>query len=329
MKALTAVLAGLRLWPLPLGEPVGLLAGIALTFALAAPAGAGSPPPIPIPGGLLVPNPFGGPDVHFHAPGPVDSATPNTVGGDPSTIYNFNGFVGVAHVEGTGTDNSGRNLFWDTDLRFMEGAFLLADGNIAQDAFAFVSLGVYTSQSKTVQIHEFNPGFGLEVSPVGGNGFGTRTFWTTAIPPNDLTVQFAAGEAEMKVQNLVLDDFGTIPNALGHNWQTNFDPAVVSFDVVWSGPATRGVTFTDSTDGDQFTGSFVENQVTVTWSGTNQTTGFSFTANPGTFATSAVDGGFALLGLEQNGATVPEPPSLCLLAGGLLGFVLIWRRKVH
>jgi hypothetical protein len=283
---------------------IGALLVIALTFALAAPAGAASDSPIPIPGGFLVPNPFGGPDVHYHLPGPVDSPTPNAVGGDPSTIYNFNGFVGVAHVEGTGTDNSGNSLFWDADLRFMNGAFLLSDGEIVNGAFAFVSLGIYTSQSETTptQIHEFNPSFGPEVSPAGGNGFGTRTFWTTAIPPNDLTVQFGGGKAEMKVQNLALDDFGNIPNALGPNWQTTFDPAVVSFDAVWSGPATRRLTFTDSTDIDQFTGSFVENQVTVTWSGVNLATGFSFTANPGTFATSAVDGGFALLGHEQNGS---------------------------
>lgn len=132
----------------------------------------------------MVPNPFGGPDVHFYRSGPVDSATPNTVGGDPSTIYNFNGFVGVAHVEGTGTDNNGNTLFWDTDLRFMKGVFLLSDGKIEKGAFAFVSLSIYTDQSETVQVHEFNPSFGPEVSPAGGNGFGTRTFWTTAIPPD-------------------------------------------------------------------------------------------------------------------------------------------------
>jgi WD40 repeat protein len=57
--------------------------------------------PIPIPGGVLVPNPLGDPDVHFHSPGPADSGTPNAVGGDPSSLYDFNGFVGVAHVQGT------------------------------------------------------------------------------------------------------------------------------------------------------------------------------------------------------------------------------------
>jgi hypothetical protein len=94
--------------------------------------------PVPIPGGLLVPNPFGGPDVHFHKPGPADSSKPNKVGGDPSTIDNFNGFVGVAHVQGTGTDNNGDTLFWDADLRFMDGVFKASDGSTQQGTFAFV-----------------------------------------------------------------------------------------------------------------------------------------------------------------------------------------------
>ena len=117
-----------------------------------------------------------------------------------------------------------------------------------------------------------------------------------------MTVQFGAGKAEMNVQNLSLQDHFTIPNALGPNWNTNFDPATVSFDVVWSGPITRSLSFTDSTDVDQFTGNYNQNQVTVNWSGTNLITGFSFTANPGTFSTSSVDGGFAELGQEQNGS---------------------------
>jgi hypothetical protein len=105
----------------------------------------------------------------------------------------------------------------------------------------------------------------------------------------------------MNVQNLSIGDFGTKANGLGPNWQTASVPAVVSFDVVWSGPITRQVTVTNGTLGDQYAGDYVENQVTVTWSGTNLATGFSFTANPGTLATSVVDGGFAELGHEQNG----------------------------
>jgi hypothetical protein len=87
---------------------------------------------------------------------------------------------------------------------------------------------------------------------------------------------------------------------------------VVSFDVVWSGPITRRVSVLDGTLGNQYAGEYVENQATVTWSGTNLKTGFSFTANPGTLATSSVDGGFAELGHERNGSffqTSAAPPA--------------------
>ena len=55
--------------------------------------------PLPIPDGFLVPNPFGGPDGHFNQPGPADS-TRHGVGGEPSSITDFNGFVGVVRVDG-------------------------------------------------------------------------------------------------------------------------------------------------------------------------------------------------------------------------------------
>jgi hypothetical protein len=101
--------------------------------------------PLPIPG-LLFPavpggNPLGGPAIHFDLPGPADNTTqtfPRTIGGEPSSITNFNGFIGGAHVEGTGTDNHGTTLFWDVDLRFMKGVFQGDDGRIRQGTFAFV-----------------------------------------------------------------------------------------------------------------------------------------------------------------------------------------------
>lgn len=105
----------------------------------------------------------------------------------------------------------------------------------------------------------------------------------------------------MNVQNLSLADSGTKKIAFGPNFQTAFDPAVVSFDVVWSGPITRRVSVTDGTLANNYAGNYVENQVTVNWSGKNLATGFSFTANPGTLVTSVVDGGFAELGQERNG----------------------------
>ncbi len=93
--------------------------------------------PLPIPSGFLIPNPFGGPDVHFHQPGPADS-TSNRVGGEPSTLNDFNGFVGVAHVQGTGTDDSGNTLLWDTDMRLLTGVYQGVDGNLHRGTFAFI-----------------------------------------------------------------------------------------------------------------------------------------------------------------------------------------------
>ncbi|HEV3078699.1 MAG TPA: hypothetical protein VGY66_02930 [Gemmataceae bacterium] len=151
------------------------------------------------------------------------------------------------------------------------------------------------------QIHDFDPGFGPAVSSVGGNGFGDRTFWTVAIPDSAVHVNFGAGRAEMQVSNLAMDDYGKIPTALGPQWQTAFDPATVSFDVVWSGPVSRRLSVTNGSNGDQFAGDYVEDQATVTWSGTNNATGFSFTANPGDFSTSAPGRAFAELGHEGNG----------------------------
>jgi hypothetical protein len=93
--------------------------------------------PLPIPEGRLTPNRFGGPDGHLNTPGPVDSTVPG-VGGDPSTITDFNGFIGVAQVTSTGTDNSGNALLWRTDVRFMTGVYRGVDGNLHQGTFAEV-----------------------------------------------------------------------------------------------------------------------------------------------------------------------------------------------
>jgi hypothetical protein len=93
--------------------------------------------PLPIPGGALIPNPFGGPDVHFNRPGPADSTADGT-GGEPVTITDFNGLIGVARVDGTGTDGHGNGLLWEVDLRFMGGVYRGVDGRFHTGTFAFV-----------------------------------------------------------------------------------------------------------------------------------------------------------------------------------------------
>jgi hypothetical protein len=63
-------------------------------------------------------------------------------GVDPSSITDFNGFVGVADVQGTGTatnpDGSKETLLFDTDMRFMSGVYVGVDGAVHKGAFGFV-----------------------------------------------------------------------------------------------------------------------------------------------------------------------------------------------
>jgi len=61
---------------------------------------------------------------------------------DPSSITDFNGFVGVADVQGTGIatnpDKSTETLVFDTDMRFMSGVYVGVDGAVHKGTFAFV-----------------------------------------------------------------------------------------------------------------------------------------------------------------------------------------------
>jgi hypothetical protein len=61
---------------------------------------------------------------------------------DPSSITDFNGFVGVADVQGTGLatkpDGSTETLLFDTDMRFMSGVYVGQDGAVHKGAFGFV-----------------------------------------------------------------------------------------------------------------------------------------------------------------------------------------------
>ena len=63
-------------------------------------------------------------------------------GVDPSSITDFNGFVGVADVRGRGTaahpDGSTETLLFDTDMRFMTGVYVGVDGAVHQGTFGFV-----------------------------------------------------------------------------------------------------------------------------------------------------------------------------------------------
>ena len=87
--------------------------------------------PQPIPGGLELLGP-GTPLFHVFLPGS---------GAEPSTITDFNGFVGWAAVGGQGTHTSGgvsSHLPFESDLRFMIGEYVGVDGKHHHGAFAFI-----------------------------------------------------------------------------------------------------------------------------------------------------------------------------------------------
>ena len=61
---------------------------------------------------------------------------------EPATITNFHGLVGAAVVDGTGTwkvDGAAtETLLFDTDMRFMQGAFRGTDGRTHEGTLGFV-----------------------------------------------------------------------------------------------------------------------------------------------------------------------------------------------
>jgi len=95
--------------------------------------------PQPIP--HTIATPFGT-TIHHFFPGPVEGLDPVT-GHDPSEIFDFSGVIAQADLllSGIGTDlNAGDSAPYDfhTDMRFMRGQFVAADGNTHKGAFAFI-----------------------------------------------------------------------------------------------------------------------------------------------------------------------------------------------
>lgn len=109
-------------------------ASLALGAGGLAPARAdGGAEPKPVPETTPVPC---GP-VHFMFPGPADA------GNEPSTIFDFNGFVGGADLKlsGTGTNTAtGQKTpyTFHTDWRFMSGVYVGEDGNVHKGTFSFI-----------------------------------------------------------------------------------------------------------------------------------------------------------------------------------------------
>lgn len=120
-------------------RPVHAL-GSAPVLAKKSPA---DPKPIPYGTPFLYPDPT---IFHVQAPGyplpnPPFDTDPAT--NDPSTIYDFNGSVGLAYVGGQGTHHDRvshvtQQVYWEVDLRFMVGEYVGKDGRHRHATFGFV-----------------------------------------------------------------------------------------------------------------------------------------------------------------------------------------------
>jgi hypothetical protein len=133
-------------------------------------------------------------------------------------------------------------------------------------------------------VHDFDPG--IFPYPDG-------LFWTVPIASDAVSVQFGAGRAHYAVSHMSMPDFFDIPNAIFRFEDPVSVPAVVSFDIDWSGPVTDRMHVEDPDEG--FEGQFVLNQATMTWSAESDD-GFRFVSDP-----SPTTSAFAMLGKERNG----------------------------
>jgi hypothetical protein len=93
--------------------------------------------PVPIPGG----SPLLGGGFHIYGPGFPDFDPPDS---EPSTITDFNGFVGLAFISGSVirtnviTRQQVELPYLFNDMRFMRGLYRGSDGRNRQGTFGFV-----------------------------------------------------------------------------------------------------------------------------------------------------------------------------------------------
>jgi len=131
------------------------------------------------------------------------------------------------------------------------------------------------------QIHDFNPG-------IEQNGL----FWTVILPTDAVQVDLDAGTATLAVDDLHIQDYGNIKNAIT-GYAGPPVPAVVSFTVQWT--ATGGVN-NWSNAAQQFRGAFRNALAQIEY--TIRTVDFDITSAPLADSTTVA----AELGQESNGS---------------------------
>lgn len=128
-------------------------------------------------------------------------------------------------------------------------------------------------------MNDFNPG-------IAASGL----FWTVAVPDDSVDVHPGAGTARFALSDSDTRDFHNIGNSIMGGPS---DPAVVSFEMIWSGHGQAVV----QTDGSTFSFDSVISSVTIEWSALNEATGIRFQSDPASTSHSE----FAAVGHEKNG----------------------------
>jgi hypothetical protein len=180
--------------------------------------------------------------------------------------------------------------------------------------------------NQTDQIADINPGIGPEVGNFDtGNGFGQRVFWVAKVPDSDLTVNLAAGTAELRVTGLPEYNYKNFADSDSSDWQYDYNAvthphgfynATLDFDIKWKGPVTEKDEVKDPANG--FAGTFYQDDAIVSWSAhrdlpVSDPNYFAFTGDPSDSANSnsvAPGSAFNQLATEQNGVFFPSGSSL-------------------
>jgi hypothetical protein len=251
--------------------------------------------PKPIPGGESV---FGVLIHHFPVPPP---GTPLANLTEPSQITDFRGFVGDTSIRGAGVGISNgveMPLAFKADMGFMKGEYIGEDGRHHQNTFGFIWLDIYTgpvgSTNVAQQIHDYNPG-------IPSNGL----FWTIAVPPDSVQIDLDNATASFRLDHLRIMDSHDLANSLTNGQGTVLNdppippiaavPAIVSFDVRWSGVVSRAKVTNLASN---FTGEYIETVAAIKWS--------AIQAGPPAFAFVSEDPNpartfYAVIGRERNG----------------------------
>jgi hypothetical protein len=125
------------------GSAMALAASLGRFDAVAAKGRQAPAAPRPIPYGTQFLG-SDGPLFHVEAPGyPIPGLDTDPATHNPSTITDFNGFVGLAYVGGQGTHHNlvtdqTMAVYWEVDMRFMVGEYIGKDGHHHHGTFGFV-----------------------------------------------------------------------------------------------------------------------------------------------------------------------------------------------